>query len=286
MRERSEPTPVALYTRVSSDRQDVDLSVAAQLRALRDYADKNGYAVVREYVDEAKSGLVDDRPEFKKMIDEARLPEARFKEVLVWKFSRFTRKREHAVAYKSMLRRRGVRVVSITENADDTPTGKLLEGIIESVDKFYSENLAQEVRRGMREAASRGFWIASRTPYGYRRVMVQDGAKKRPKLEPDEETAYVVKRIFELADAGRGMLDIARGLNDEGISSATGKLWSNNAVHFILTNEVYTGTLVWGTAATDGADPVRVESAFPSIVSKAQRSGSGNLNRGVSGIAA
>ena len=100
--------------------------------------------------------------------------------------------------------------------------------------------------------------------------MVQDGAKKRPKLEPDEETAYVVKRIFELADAGRGMLDIARGLNDEGISSATGKLWSNNAVYFILTNEVYTGTLVWGTAATDGADPVRVESAFPSIVSKAQ----------------
>ena len=122
----------------------------------------------------------------------------------------------------------------------------------------------------MREAASRGFWVASRTLYGYNRIMVPDGAKKRPKLEPDEETAYVVKRIFELADTGRGMLDIARTLNDEGISSAAGKLWSNNAVHFILTNEVYTGTLVWGTAATDGADPVRVERAFPSIVSKAQ----------------
>ena len=123
----------------------------------------------------------------------------------------------------------------------------------------------------MREAASRGFWVASRTPFGYNRIMVQDGAKKRPKLEPDDETAYVVKRIFELADTGRGMLDIARVLNDEGISSAAGKLWSNNAVHFILTNEVYTGTLVWGTAATDGADPVRVERALPSIVSKVSR---------------
>ena len=100
--------------------------------------------------------------------------------------------------------------------------------------------------------------------------MVQDGAKKRPKLEPDEETAYVVKRIFELAGTGRGMLDIARILNGEGISSPTGKLWSNNAVHFILANEVYTGTLVWGTAAKDEAEPVRVERAFPSIVSKAQ----------------
>ena len=46
--------------------------------------------------------------------------------------------REHAVAFKSMLRRKGVRVVSITEHADDTPTGKLLEGIIESVDELYS----------------------------------------------------------------------------------------------------------------------------------------------------
>ena len=106
-----------------------------------------------------------------------------------------------------------------------------------------------------REAASRGFWVANRTPYGYNRVMVQDGAKKRPKLEPNELTAPVVKRIFELADTGRGMLDIAHTLNDEGITSATGKLWSKNGVHFILTNEVYTGTLIWGTAARCSTEP-------------------------------
>ena len=157
MNEQHDPMPAALYARVSSERQDVDLSVAAQLRALRDYARKNGYVVAREYVDEAESGRIADRPEFRKMIDEATKSDAAFREILVWKFSRFTRKREHAVAFKSMLRRRGVRVVSITEHADDTPTGKLLEAIIESVDEFYSENLAQEVSRGMREAASRGF---------------------------------------------------------------------------------------------------------------------------------
>ena len=54
----------------------------------------------------------------------------------MWKFSRFTRKREHAVAFKAMLRRKGVRVVSITEHADDSPTGKLMEAIIESVDEY------------------------------------------------------------------------------------------------------------------------------------------------------
>ena len=76
MNDRPDPTPAALYARVSSDRQDVDLSVAAQLRALRDHAEKNNYVVVREYVDEAESGRVADRPQFRKMLDEASGPEA------------------------------------------------------------------------------------------------------------------------------------------------------------------------------------------------------------------
>ena len=270
MNDRLDLTPVALYARVSSDRQDVDLSVAAQLRALRDYAQKNGYLIAREHIDEAESGRIADRPEFRKMLDEAARPEAPFREILVWKFSRFTRKREHAVAFKSMLRRKGVRVVSITEHADDSPTGKLMEAIIESVDEFYSENLAQEVVRGMREAASRGFWVASRVPYGYRKLMVQDGAKKRPTLEPDPATAPVVERIFNMAESGRGILDITRTLNDEGIANPTGRLWSKNGVHIILRNPVYTGTLVWGTDSKDKTEPVRVEKAFPAIVSKAQ----------------
>ena len=270
MSKNTDLTPAALYARVSSNRQDVDLSVAAQLRALRDYAEKNGYSVAREYVDEAESGRIADRPQFRKMLDEAAKPEAPFSEILVWKFSRFTRKREHAVAFKSMLRRKGVRVVSITEHADDSPTGKLMEAIIESVDEFYSENLAEEVRRGMREAASRGFWVASRVPYGYTKVYVQDGAKKRPTLEPDLDTSPVVKRIFNLAEAGRGILDITRTLNAEGIANPTGRLWSKNGVHIILRNEAYTGTLVWGEGAKDKGEPVRVDKAFPAVVSKTQ----------------
>ena len=270
MNDRLDLIPAALYARVSSDRQDVDLSVAAQLRALRDYAERNGYLVAREYVDEAESGRTANRPQFRRMLDEAAKPEAPFKKILVWKFSRFTRKREHAVAFKAMLRRKGVRVVSITEHADDSPTGKLMEAVIESVDEFYSENLAQEVVRGMREAASRGFWVASRVPYGYRKLMVQDGAKKRPTLEPDPATAPVVERIFNMAESGRGILDITRTLNDEGIANPTGRLWSKNGVHIILRNEAYTGTLVWGADARDKADPVRVEKAFSAIISKAQ----------------
>ena len=268
MNDRLDRTPVALYARVSSDRQDVDLSIAAQLRALRDYAEKNDYLVCREYVDEAESGRIADRPQFQKMLDAAGKPEAPFKEILVWKFSRFTRKREHAVAFKSMLRRRGIRVVSITEQAEDTASGRLLEAIIEGVDEFYSENLAQEVTRGMREAASRGFWMTTYAPYGYKRVHIQDGPKKRPKPELNPPADAVVRRIFDMALQGRSTLDVAKTLNAEGIPTSNGKKWLKTTVHFVLTNEAYAGTVVWGEKAKDGAPPVRVEDAHPCIVSK------------------
>ncbi len=266
--ENDAQTAVALYARVSSERQDVDLSVSAQLRALRDYASKNGYVVAGEYIDEAESGRNSQRPQFRRMIDDATRPHAPFKEILVWKFSRFTRKREHSVAYKSMLRRRGIRVVSITEHADESPLGKLMEGIIESVDEFYSENLGQEVMRGMREAASRGFWVSPQIPLGYRKVMVDDNGKKRPKLEIDPPADAVIRRIFDMALRGKSSLDIAKELNAEGVRSPKGKQWRKTSVVATLSNEVYTGTLVWGLTARDKGDVIRLEDAFPAIVEK------------------
>ena len=219
-------------------------------------------------MDEAESGRVADRPQFREMIDEGSKPKAPFDVILVWKFSRFTRKREHAVAFKSQLRRKGIRVVSITEQAEDNATGRLLEGIIESVDEFYSENLAQEVSRGMREAASRGFRMSAYAPYGYKRVQVQDGPKKRPRLELDPPAAAVVRRIFDMALHGKSILDITKTLNSEGIPTVNGKRWLKTTVHAMLDNEAYTGAIVWGTSAKDRQPPVRVEGAHPAIISK------------------
>ena len=146
--------------------------------------------------------------------------------------------------------------------AYDLDTGERVE------DREFELDERNRAPRGMREAASRGFWVASRTPYGYHKVHIQDGAKKRPRLEPDRDTAPVVERIFALATSGKGITEIARTLNDVSIANPTGRPWSKNGVHILLTNEVYTGTLLWGLNARDGAPPVRVEDAFPAIVSK------------------
>ena len=174
------------------------------------------------------------------------------------------------MAFKSMLRRKGVRVVSITEHADDSPTGKLMEAIIESVDEFYSENLAQEVVRGMREAASRGFFLGSKAPFGYKRVKVNDGAKERPTLEVDPATAPIVKEMFESSLRGNGLKEICKELNDRGITNR-GNRWYKGGLHYLLTNEAYTGTAVWGriflteVVSMCYTVPVNQENAPPTI---------------------
>ena len=260
----------ALYTRVSSQRQDVDLSISAQLRALREYAAKNGYHVVREYVDEAESGRTADRPQFQRMVAEARRPTRPFESVLVWKYSRFARSREDAIVFKSLLKKHGVRVLSITEPSEDTPTGRLMEAIIESLDEFYSANLGQEIYRGMRESASRGFYVVSRAPYGYRRIRVLDGKQERAKLEPDPVTAPIIRRIFSQFLDAQGLTEVVKAFNAEGIPSATGVGWNKTVLYKILVNEAYTGTLVWGKTTQSGnhAPPVRVERAWEPLVDR------------------
>lgn len=264
---------VAIYARVSSDRQDVDLSISAQLKALRDYAERNGHMVVKEYIDEAESGRSIDRPGFKQMIATSRQKTPLFTAILVWKLSRFARNREDSIIYKSLLRKHGIQVISINEPVEDTPSGRLLEGIIEVIDEFYSANLSQDVTRGMRETASRGFYPGGQPPYGYQRVKVQDGAVQRIKLEPDPATAPVVERIFKECLSGIGLLEITKGLNHDGLKTRKNYEWSKTTVHKILKNQAYTGVLLWGQEHANGNNGnhlphIRVEEAWPAIVDR------------------
>ena len=267
---------VAFYARVSSDKQDVDLSISAQLRSLRDYASRNGHQVVREFVDEAESGRTADRPAFREMVALAKTKQPPFEAILVWKLNRFSRSRADSVTYKMLLRNKGIAVISVNEPVDDSPTGRLLEGVIESIDEFYSANLGQDIKRGMRENASRGFFNGSRPPYGFCKVAVCDGAKTRNKLEPEAEgsiAVQIVRRIFDMAAKDRGCKEIAKTLNRDGVRTSRGERWGRGTIHKVLTNEAYCGTLVWGgrpghPAIHSSEPPIRVENAWPAIIER------------------
>ncbi len=103
---------VAGYARVSSDKQDVELSLSAQLKAIKEYAAKNGHRVTRTFLDEAESGRTADRPAFNEMIALAGAKNPPFEAILVWKFNRFSRSRADSVTYKTLLKSRGIDVIS------------------------------------------------------------------------------------------------------------------------------------------------------------------------------
>ena len=266
----------ALYARVSSDSQDVDLSISAQLRALRDYAGKHDFQVIREFIDEAESGRNDRRSAFREMITIAKAKHPPFEAILVWKLNRFARNRADSIVYKKLLRDRGIKLISINEPLEDSPSGHLLEGVIETIDEFYSENLGEDIKRGMRENAGRGFFNGSRPPYGFHKVDVVDGDKTRHRLEPDAEGSpalVTIRHIFELASKGFGCKEIAKTLNKEGYHTADQLQWGQTTVHKVLTNEAYCGTLIWGgrvehSAIRSGVPPVRVENAWPAIIDR------------------
>ena len=155
----------AAYIRVSTDDQ-IEYSPDSQIRAIHNYAEKNGYYLPEQYIfmDEGISGrTVGKREGFKQMIALAKSKPKPFESILVWKYSRFARNREDSVVYKSMLRKQcGIDVVSISESTGDDKMSILFEAMIEAMDEYYSINLSEEVKRGMTERQNEEEFLVER----------------------------------------------------------------------------------------------------------------------------
>lgn len=242
------PRYAAAYIRVSTDDQ-VELSPDSQLEEIRKYAQREGLLLLNDhiYVDAGISGKkADRRPEFMRMIAQAKEEHCPFSVILLWKFSRFARNQEESIFYKSILRSKcGVEVVSVTEPLIAGPFGSLIERIIEWMDEFYSIRLSQEVKRSMTVNAQRGKLQASPS-FGYR----AEGGK----LVPLPEEAAHVRRIFDSFVAGAGLWSIAKELNDLGVRTHRGNPFENRTIEYIIRNPVYIGKLRWNPTGRSHRD--------------------------------
>ncbi|MCB9741778.1 MAG: recombinase family protein [Alphaproteobacteria bacterium] len=246
------------YCRVSSDEQAAkDISIPAQRKALRRWAAlREDLEIIEQFEDQGVSAYApaDRRPGFCQMVAYCRRHDVDF--ILVHKLDRFSRNQEESILFKSLLRKHGVAVRSITETFDpDTPQGFLYEGMIEVINQFYSMNLATETLKGMREAASRGHYMGGQVPYGYRAVRIDDGGGRshRELVPGPPEQVETVRRMFRMsADEGKGVRSIAAALNEQDIPSPGGVRWSMSTVHAILRSRIYAGDLVWGKTKKKG----------------------------------
>ena len=227
----------AAYVRVSTEKQD-EYSLDSQLKLIREYAAGHDMDVPQDFVfveDGVSGRSAKKRPAFQKMIGMAKDKARHFDLILVWKYSRFARNQEESIVYKSMLKKLGVDVVSISEPLDDSPFGSLIERIIEWMDEFYSIRLSGEVKRGMAEKIARRE-IVTIPAYGY---------DVRGKTYVPNAQADTVRRIFSDFLAGKGLTEIARELNAEGVRTRRGSAPNNRWLRYLLRNPVYIGKIRW-----------------------------------------
>ena len=153
-----------IYARFSSSRQREE-SIEGQVRECKAFAEYAGYDIVNIYADRAISGRTSERPEFQKMIADSK--KKTFQYCIVYTFDRFSRDSYDSAIYKHILKKNGIRVISAKERTDDSPAGVLMERVFEGFAEYYSLELAQKVKRGMRLNATKGIWSSGNAPFGY-----------------------------------------------------------------------------------------------------------------------
>lgn len=218
-----------IYARYSCDNQS-EQSIEGQLRVCEEYAQRNNILILDTYIDRAMTGTNDNRPDFRRMIKDS--DKKSFNYVLVYKLDRFSRNKYETAIHKKTLRDNGVKVLSAMENIPDTPEGIILESLLEGMNQYYSAELSQKVRRGMRETRLKGLWQGGHIIYGYK--------IENKKILIDEDRAEIVRYIFNEYAKGVYVKDIIKILTQKGIYNH-GKPFARNTIYNLLKNEKYSG---------------------------------------------
>ncbi len=235
-----------IYARYSSDSQS-EQSIDGQLRVCEEYAKNNDLLIVATYIDRAMTGTNDNRPDFQRMIKDSSSKSWDY--VLVYKFDRFSRNTYEAGLHKRTLKNNGVKVISATEYIPDSPEAIILESMLEGYAEYFSAELAQKVKRGMRETRRKGNFQGGTLLYGYK----LNGRK----IVIDEEKAEIVNYIYEQYSKGVYVRNIIKALTSQGVIYR-GKPFATNTIYNILKNKKYSGVYYY--------ENERIDNMYPQIV--------------------
>lgn len=238
-----------IYARYSCDRQ-TEQSIEGQIRVIREFALREGYTIIGEYIDRAKSAKTANRPEFLKMISDS--AKELFQYVLVYKLDRFSRNRYDSSFYKMKLRQNGVQVISATEALSDTPESIITEAMLEAMAEFYSAELGQKTKRGMRESALKCQSVGAPPPLGYKW-----GEDK--KLHLDDATAEIPRIVFRMYADGKGKKQIADYLNERGYRTRAGRKFQVSTFDNMLVNKKYIGVYSYEDIVIEGGCPALID---------------------------
>ncbi|MBQ2590412.1 MAG: recombinase family protein, partial [Paludibacteraceae bacterium] len=216
-------------------------SIDAQLRAISEYCKKEQISILKVFKDEAFSARTDKRPAFQELFGLIKEQPADF--LVVHKLDRFARSRADAAFYRSKLKEAGMKLVSVLERLDDSPESIIMEGILESMNEYYSANLSRETKKGLKENILNGKRNGGKVPYGYSLIDHH--------LVPNKD-ADTVRRIFHLYSEGMGVTEIVKKTRSR-----------INNIRPLLMNEVYLGHLISGENRCENAhEPIIDKETF------------------------
>jgi site-specific DNA recombinase len=226
-----------IYARVSSREQEREgYSIPAQRKLLNEYARVRGFRVQKEFID-VESAKNPGRKEFGNML---RLLQSdpQCRTVLVEKTDRLYRNRTDSIAFEELIENRNVEIHLVKEGRviakDSRSQDKFMHDIHVAVAKHYSENLREEVKKGMREKAEQGIY-PGRAPFGYKNnTATRD-------IEVDPQRAPVLSKIFEMYASGQYSLTTLR----EALLKTLGVRINRSYLETILKNPFYIGRFVW-----------------------------------------
>lgn len=228
------------YTRVSTDGQvgDDKFGLEVQREQILAYCAEHGMTVVRWFTDEGESGAK-LRPGFDEIVygDVSNPP---YEAVVVAKSDRVARDINIYYYYKMMLLRKDLKLISVAEDFGQMGVfSTMLEAFTMCCAQMERENITKRTSAGRKVKAAQGGYAGGRAPMGYR---VENGT-----LVVNEDEAKIVRRVFELRDAGTPLLSIVDALNDEGYKTRKGKDFVLSTVQSIVNNrKTYQGYYRYG----------------------------------------
>ena len=235
-----------IYARYSPGSKQTYQSIEGQLKECYAFAERSGLRVIHEYIDEHLTGTNDKRDSFLQMIEDSKKKNFQF--VIVYQLDRFARNRYDSATYKAKLKKNGVRVLSARENITDDASGILIEGVLESMAEYYSAELSQKIKRGMAISASKCKYFGGSVPLGYK-------VDEQKHFIVNEETAPIVKQMFQMLASGYNYAQIARYMNERGIPTARGGKWNKNSFQSLFSNRRYLGKYIFHGEEIDGGMP-------------------------------
>ena len=216
-----------VYARFSSHRQG-EQSIEGQVAEAERFAKAHDLTIIHVYADRAQTGRNDNREQFQQMLADA--AKHAFDALIVWKTDRIGRNKEEIALNKYHLKKNGVKIFYVAEAIPDTPEGIILEAVIEGMAAYYSEQLSQNVRRGMRASAQKAQHAGGAHPLGYT-------VDENKKYIIDPKHAPTVQLIFDMYATGKTITEIVNELNNRGIRTPKGKLFTFNSLNKVLKNK-------------------------------------------------